>query len=51
MNFKEIKLIIWDLDETLWNGTISEGRVFLSQEIKQLIQNTRNYDSEKRNYR
>ena len=28
MNLKTIKLVIWDLDETLWRGTISEGEVF-----------------------
>lgn len=28
MNLNTIKLIIWDLDETLWRGTISEGEVF-----------------------
>ena len=25
MDLKNIKLIIWDLDETFWNGTISEA--------------------------
>ena len=28
MNLKTIKLVIWDMDETLWRGTISEGEVF-----------------------
>jgi hypothetical protein len=23
MSLQDVKLIIWDLDETLWNGTIS----------------------------
>ena len=27
--FDKIKLIIWDLDDTLWNGTLSEGEVVL----------------------
>ena len=27
MDIKNIKLIIWDLDETLWRGTISEGEI------------------------
>lgn len=27
MNFQDIKLIIWDLDETFWNGTISEESI------------------------
>jgi FkbH-like protein len=25
MNFSEVKIIIWDLDETLWRGTIAEN--------------------------
>lgn len=25
---KDIKLVIWDLDETFWKGTLSEGEVF-----------------------
>lgn len=25
INFEEVKLIIWDLDETLWEGTISDN--------------------------
>lgn len=24
---KEIKLVIWDLDDTFWNGTLSEGNI------------------------
>lgn len=27
MNFEKIKLVIWDLDNTLWSGTISEGEI------------------------
>ncbi|MDR2839944.1 MAG: HAD-IIIC family phosphatase [Paludibacter sp.] len=27
INFKDIKLIIWDLDDTFWNGTITEGGI------------------------
>ena len=27
MDFKKIKLVIWDLDETFWTGTLSEGNV------------------------
>ena len=27
MDASKIKLIIWDLDETFWNGTISEQKV------------------------
>lgn len=33
-NVKKIKLIIWDLDETLWHGTLSEGKVELEEEVK-----------------
>ena len=27
MELQSIKLIIWDLDETFWHGTLSEGEV------------------------
>lgn len=27
MEWQSVKLIIWDLDETFWKGTISEGKV------------------------
>ncbi len=36
-DFSNIKLIIWDLDDTLWNGTLSEGEVFLPKENADLI--------------
>lgn len=36
VDFKIIKLVIWDLDDTLWTGTLSEGGV-LSFENKDLI--------------
>ena len=39
MEFEQIKLIIWDLDETLWKGTLSEGDVILSDINKLLIFN------------
>lgn len=26
-NFNKIKIVIWDLDETFWNGTLSEGSI------------------------
>ncbi len=29
-SFDKIKLIIWDLDDTFWTGTLSEGEVVLS---------------------
>jgi FkbH-like protein len=28
---RPVKLVVWDLDETLWEGTLSEGPVFLPQ--------------------
>ena len=37
MDFSKIKLIIWDLDETLWKGTLSEESVVLPDEHKNLI--------------
>ena len=36
-DFSYIKLIIWDLDDTLWKGTLSEGDVLLSDKIVTLI--------------
>lgn len=27
MDFSKIKLIVWDLDDTFWKGTLSEGPV------------------------
>lgn len=35
--FERIKAIIWDLDETLWNGTFSEGKVSIPEHHRQLI--------------
>ena len=32
-----VKLIIWDLDETFWSGTLSEGGVRIPEENVQLI--------------
>lgn len=40
MDLKNIKLIIWDLDETFWNGTISEGSVELSALNTALVKKT-----------
>lgn len=37
INLDSIKLIIWDLDETFWSGTLSEGEVFLPEENIDLI--------------
>ena len=39
IDYKKIKLVIWDLDETFWKGTISEGEVVeIPQNIK-LVEN------------
>ena len=35
--FERIKLIIWDLDETLWQGTLSEEQVTLPEAHARLI--------------
>lgn len=39
VQFEKIKLIIWDMDETFWSGTLSEESVCLSDENKSLIAN------------
>lgn len=36
-DFNKIKLVIWDLDETFWKGTLSEGGVCVSLENIQLV--------------
>ncbi|HEX3430730.1 MAG TPA: HAD-IIIC family phosphatase [Rhizomicrobium sp.] len=33
-----IRLVIWDLDETLWRGTLEEGEVFVPPEHVEIIQ-------------
>ena len=35
--FEKIKLVIWDLDETFWQGTISEGTVVIPEQNLALI--------------
>ncbi len=38
MKIKEnIKLVIWDLDETFWNGTIAEGEVEINQKALEAV--------------
>lgn len=37
IKLNKIKLIIWDLDDTFWNGTLSEGEVVLVQKNIDLI--------------
>ena len=36
--FEKIKLVIWDLDETFWNGTISEGTVQIHEKHRELLE-------------
>lgn len=38
--YGKIKLIIWDLDETFWNGTFSEGEVDCPDTHKELLRLT-----------
>ena len=37
-NIKQVKLIIWDLDETLWNGVLSEGTVIFNLQSLKFIE-------------
>lgn len=37
IDLKTIKLVIWDLDETFWKGTLSEGSVSVPDENAQLV--------------
>lgn len=39
VDFSKIKLIIWDLDCTLWNGTVSEENIELIPENERFIKN------------
>lgn len=39
IDLSSIKLIIWDLDDTLWNGTLSEGEISLDPNTIELIKN------------
>lgn len=36
-SFEKIKLVIWDLDETFWSGTLSEGEVHTPEQNIELI--------------
>ena len=40
---EKIKLIIWDLDETLWQGVLSEGEVKLFPWVNAFLQQTTDY--------
>ena len=35
--FDKIKLVVWDLDETFWQGTFSEGHVEIPEQNRRLI--------------
>lgn len=37
VSFEKIKLIIWDLDDTFWNGTLSEGGIVIPDDNRNLI--------------
>ena len=39
IDFSKIKLVIWDLDETLWKGILSEGTMQPVESNNQLIRN------------
>lgn len=39
IDFWSIKLIIWDLDDTLWEGTLSEGTISMPPQHIKLLQN------------
>ncbi len=40
IKLENIKLIIWDLDETLWNGTISESNIEINKKFEKFINDT-----------
>ena len=40
LDIKNIKLIIWDLDDTFWQGTLSEGGAQIIAEHIQLVKDT-----------
>lgn len=40
MKPEEIKLIIWDLDDTFWKGTFSEGEVVIPEEHRKFLLDT-----------
>lgn len=39
MNIERIKLVIWDLDDTFWHGTLSEGDVQVNPQNISLVNN------------
>ncbi len=43
MELNKIKLVIWDLDDTFWNGTLSEGEINPIEKNIQLIKDLTDY--------
>ena len=39
IDINTIKLVVWDLDDTFWKGTLSEGGAILPEENAELIRN------------
>ena len=37
LDISKIKLVVWDLDDTFWSGTISEGEIKPSADNIQLV--------------
>ncbi len=37
VDIQKVKLIIWDMDDTFWNGTLSEGEVVIDDKNIQLL--------------
>ena len=37
MEIQNIKLVVWDLDDTFWQGTLTEGEVSIPEENLQLV--------------
>ena len=42
-DFNKIKLIIWDLDNTIWSGVLSEEKVSINPNFVKLIKNLTDY--------
>lgn len=42
IDFSKIKLVIWDLDDTFWKGTISEGRIVSIKSNIELVKDLTN---------
>ena len=42
-DFNSVKLIIWDLDNTIWDGVLSEGEVKLKPFVTELLEKLTNF--------